>query len=126
MKMMPTWFNSALSLRSRLRLFGAAAAAGVVGSLSLASAPVAYASVSYDFTALGFFPGGPPNSSANGINDSGEVVGWAGTAAGPIHAFIYTGGPLNDLGTLAGGSYSSNSYGINHSGTVAGSSVISG
>lgn len=55
------------------------------------------------------------NSTANGINDSGQVVGLA-YATG--HAFLYSGGVVTDLGTLGGSVSAAN--GINNSGQVAG------
>lgn len=57
---------------------------------------------------LGTFGG--DHSEANRINDNGEVVGFAETTVpdptgttGPTesHAFLFTGGPMTDLGTLA-------------------------
>ena len=49
---------------------------------------------------------GRKRTSAQGINNSGQVVGNADTASGYQHAFLYNGAPpLNDLGML-GGNYS--------------------
>ena len=68
-------------------------------------------------------------SQGTGINDSGWVTGFSTVPFEPgapalSHAFLYTGGPLQDLGTLGGGS----SFGmaINASGRVVGSSSIAG
>ena len=57
-------------------------------------------------------------SSAYGINDSGQVVGYSNTAGGDYHAFLYDSTAMTDLGTL-GGTYSY-AYGINDSGQVVG------
>ena len=66
---------------------------------------------------------GGNQSSANGINDSGQVVGWAGTANNETHAFITgsDGVGMTDLGTL-GGNYSQ-AYAINDFGEVVGMST---
>jgi probable HAF family extracellular repeat protein len=76
------------------------------------------------------YPGGPMQdlgtlghndyTEANGINDSGQVVGYSMTADGYRHAFLYPypGGPMQDLGTLGGGQ--SFAQGINASGPVVG------
>ena len=50
---------------------------------------------------LGTFGG--DNSQAYSINISGQVVGYAQTAAGTNSAFLYTGGSLLDLNTLTNG-----------------------
>jgi probable HAF family extracellular repeat protein len=60
-------------------------------------------------------------SSANGINNSGDIVGsiagWAVEA--PEHAFLYSGGVMHDLGTFGG--LTSLANGINDSGLIVGS-----
>jgi probable HAF family extracellular repeat protein len=45
---------------------------------------------------------GGDNSSANAINDSGEIVGWADTSAGATHAFLYSHGVMVDLNSEIG------------------------
>jgi probable HAF family extracellular repeat protein len=72
----------------------------------------------YTMIDLGTLPGGN-YSHANGINDSGQVVGNAETPSGDVHAFLYDNGEMKDLGILPGGSRSSAS-GINDSGQVVG------
>jgi probable HAF family extracellular repeat protein len=59
-------------------------------------------------------------SSASGINNSGQVVGYSYTAGGRQHAFSYSGGTMSDLGTLGGSESYAN--GINSSGQVVGGS----
>jgi probable HAF family extracellular repeat protein len=74
---------------------------------------------------LGTLPGGA-NSYAQGINDSGQVVGYADTAGGASHAFLWTAsGGLQDLGTLPGGS-NSYAYAINNLGQVVGGADTAG
>lgn len=71
---------------------------------------------------------GGRRSCAEGINQSGQVVGWSETLSTSdltlpktYHAFLYSGGVLKDLGTLGG----KNSYGIgiNGRGQVVGVSA---
>jgi probable HAF family extracellular repeat protein len=45
---------------------------------------------------------GGAGSGAYAINDLGQVTGWAQTAAGPVHLFLYS-GMMTDLGTFAPG-----------------------
>ena len=56
---------------------------------------------------------------ANALNNRDEVVGDAGSANG-VHAFLYSGGSIHDLGALPGYS-ESHGLGINDSGQVIGS-----
>src|SRR5215217_6165531 len=73
---------------------------------------------------LGILPGGSLNpdygSIAYGINDSGEVVGVAPNSSS-THAFLYSDGQMQDLGTLPDGT-ESQSYDINNSGQIVGDS----
>ena len=58
-------------------------------------------------------------SQALGINNSGQVVGWAANSSEWAHAFLWTsGGGMQDIGTLGGSS--SWAYGINDSGQIVG------
>ena len=90
--------------------------AAVAGGLFTSAATVS-AVTSYTFTAIPDTLGGNA-SVAYGINDSGTVVGFAGTASGFDHAFSYSNGTMTDLGTLGGSN--SVAFGINDSGTVVG------
>jgi probable HAF family extracellular repeat protein len=67
---------------------------------------------------LGTFGGN--YSRADGVNDSGQVIGHSRTEDGYYHAFITgaDGMGMTDLGTLGG--VTSYAYGINDSGQVAG------
>ncbi|MGD1031996.1 MAG: hypothetical protein ABSA05_12745 [Opitutaceae bacterium] len=58
---------------------------------------------------------------AAAINNSGTIVGLAGTSAGTEHAFSYSNGKMTDLGTLPGRT-ASQANGINNAGTIVGSS----
>ena len=80
----------------------------------------AKADTQYTVTDLGTLPGGY-ESTATGINNNGQVVGYGNGASGD--AFLYSGGSMTDLGTL--GSQGSFACGVNDLGQVVGSSVTS-
>jgi probable HAF family extracellular repeat protein len=54
------------------------------------------------------------------INKAGQVVGRAATASGDEHAFLWTAGPMVDLGTLGAAGSRSQAEGINDAGQVVG------
>jgi probable HAF family extracellular repeat protein len=63
---------------------------------------------------------GGPNSYAYDVNSSFQIVGQSDiNSAGYVHAFLYSGGVMTDLGTLSGGS-NSYAFGISESGKVVG------
>jgi probable HAF family extracellular repeat protein len=86
-----------------------------------------------DIGALGGIQNGYPGgtlSQANGINNSGQVIGGSlvdkpGYSGGIMHAFLYSGGSMIDLGTLSTDMYSSSyATGINNNVQVIGYSEI--
>jgi probable HAF family extracellular repeat protein len=96
--------------------------AGVVLAIMAASAQSVSAQGSV-LTDLGTLGG--TNSTAHGVNDSGQVVGVSDIAGNTAqHAFLWSSGTMIDLGTLGG--TNSVAYGINSFGQVVGSSDIEG
>ena len=67
---------------------------------------------------------GGADSYAYGINEAGQVVGASGTAGRDTHAFLYSNGTMQDLGTL-GGTFSA-AQDINEAGQVVGRAKIAG
>jgi probable HAF family extracellular repeat protein len=66
----------------------------------------------------------PFGTTATGINDSGEVVGYGWPNGAVDHAFLYTGGEMRDLGTIGGQRFdTSTALGINNAGQVVGNST---
>jgi probable HAF family extracellular repeat protein len=67
-------------------------------------------------------------SAAFGINDSGQVVGWADSSDYfHPHAFLCTGDTMYDLGTLSGAEGSeSRAWAINNSGQIVGEATAAG
>src|SRR5262249_14466394 len=70
----------------------------------------------YAVTDLGTLSG--TYSHAADVNELGQVVGYAATADGFSHAFLWENGTMIDLGTLGGGG--TNAQGINDLGQVVG------
>ena len=97
-----------------LALLGAVA---LVVGMSILTATFAATSFSYTVTDLGTLGGS--SSQAYGINDAGQVVGKADTSSGLSHAFLWSQGTMNDLGTVDGYSYSL-AYSINNVGQAVG------
>ena len=61
---------------------------------------------------------------ANGINDSGQIVGVSSTTEGVYHAFSYSNGNMTNLGTLGGlNGFADN---VNNRGQIVGSINTSG
>lgn len=78
----------------------------------------------YDLIGLGTFGG--TGSAAFGINNEGQVVGGAGISPNNnSHAFLYSSGLMQDLGTLGGSiNDGSQAFGINDAGQIIGQSTI--
>ncbi len=66
-------------------------------------------------------------SDGTGINDSGDVIGYASKDINtPTHAFLYHNGKMNDLGLLIDPQASSFAFGINNAGDVVGGASSGG
>jgi len=66
-------------------------------------------------------PFGGAQAWANGINDAGQIVGWANTLGGATHAFLYTSGTALDLHEyLPPDANMSVALAINDTGAIAG------
>jgi len=68
---------------------------------------------------------GGTDSEALAINDGGDIVGWARNQDNQMHAFLHTGGVMNDLGALPAGSLSV-ANAVNESAQIVGYSTYSG
>lgn len=91
------------------------AAMGFLLAVSLTTS-ITLAGTSYSITDLGTLGG--TTSVANGINDSGQVVGRATDAHYNWHAFLYSGSTMTVIGSSGESSYDAG--GINASGQVVG------
>ena len=69
--------------------------------------------------AAGFLP--DVDFAPTGMNNAGQIVGFAGTGTGAVHAVLYAGGVLSDLGGLGGND--SYATAINDAGAITGSFV---
>jgi probable HAF family extracellular repeat protein len=70
---------------------------------------------------------GGTTSQANGLNDSGEVVGWSLLPDKAKHAFSWTSsGGMQDLSTFPGGGDASIAFAVNNAGVIVGSADVSG
>jgi probable HAF family extracellular repeat protein len=85
--------------------------------------PPNFGSGSYAIANLGTLGGN--FSSANAINNAGQVVGESETASGGSHAVLWQDGKPQDLGTLPRGN-SSSASGINNDGQIVGTDTTSG
>jgi len=97
----------------------------VAGSVSTITPQYVYTTQGFTYANgqiqdLGTLPGFI-GSTANGINNAGQVVGDLIDANGESHAFLETNGTMQDLGTLPGDLYSE-ATGINNLGEVIGDS----
>ena len=88
----------------------------LAGSAIVMTSVGLWAAGSYGITDLGTLGG--ERTSAMGINNRGDVVGFSQTAKGENRAFLYTGGSLVDMGTLGGAE--SLAYRISDNGVVVG------
>jgi len=88
----------------------------VVGSITSAGVTHGFLNAGGTYTDLGTLGGS--NSIANGINDSGQIVGGSDNGAGQFHAFTYSSGKMSDLGTLRGDR--SEAFAINNHGVIVG------
>jgi probable HAF family extracellular repeat protein len=92
-------------------------------ALNLSGFSLAANATAYTFTDLGTLGG--TNSTANAINASGQVVGYANTTGDTAyHATLWNGTNATDLGTLGG--TGSSAIGINAAGQVVGTAATSG
>ena len=104
--------------------WGINASGQVVGDLPLSLGGLSHAFLYSRGSTTDLGTLGGVQSSALGINNSGQVVGWAATATQDIHAFLYRNGSMIDLGTLGGDE--SIAWGINDGGDVVGHSFYAG
>src|SRR6266498_3383928 len=99
------------------RVLWASARVGMLLCSTLALVPITRAQT-YSVTDLGTLGG--TLSWALGIDSSGRIVGYADTANGVSHAFLWSEGQMQDLGAL--GDSDSTAYAVNASERVVGSS----
>lgn len=100
---------------------------GLATSLAILSGITFARATTYTAVDLGTLGG--DSSSAIGVNNAGQVIGWANGNGNPNygdHAFLYSGGVMTDLGALNDNSYTSRGLGLSNSGLVTGFSYLDG
>lgn len=90
----------------------------IVGYAPNSSSGILYPFLYSDNVKINLGSLGGSGGAAMAINNSGQVVGQAGTSEDLTHAFLYSEGAMIDLGTF-GGNYST-AWGINSNGQVVG------
>ena len=90
----------------------------LVGALALATLAAAAQAAEWRAVDLGALGG--RNSYASALSDGGLVAGCAETAGGEIHAFVYEGGTMRDLGRGSDTPGNSCGLAVNDRGAVAG------
>ena len=78
--------------------------------------------IQYTVTGLGVLGG--TSSFGSGINNQGQVVGSFASSDGYDHAFLYSGGTMQDLGTFGG--LNGSAYAINDNGQITGNPFTNG
>jgi len=101
---------------SRRRLHPLVTAVGL--ALATLASPLHAAPAVAHWTLVDLGTLGGSESKGSGLNNAGQVTGYATTSGGAAHAFLYSSGSMTDLGTLGGNN--SVGSGINDSGQVTG------
>jgi probable HAF family extracellular repeat protein len=111
-----------LDFRGRTHKIARCGGQKCAAAVLLVAAPSPASAAARTYTAVDLGTLGGTTSGAAAMNDAGQVVGHAQTAAGQTHAFRWQRGVMTDLGTLPGGGYSV-AVDINAYGLVAGNAV---
>ena len=93
---------------------------GKLRALAAATLGLAAGAVQADWTLVDLGTLGGRNAYATAVSQGGRVAGCAETPNGDIHAFVWLGGAMTDLGTGATAAGNSCALAVNDLGTVAG------